>query len=142
MNVENIKKAIEIMERAAVRGSFSMTSWQTPSTNGIIAKTEAELHRLGNKASFAGHVAVSPEFQADGGSVGYRGRPRMDGYDSEEAVAHWLGISRLQAMRLVYGYLDVCEDWRFSQFYNKPWAEVTTEDVIVKLNDLLAYNRI
>ena len=64
MNCERIQAAIAMMKRAIPR-YFDMTDWQNERPGHIIeiAQTESELHTCGNTACFAGHLALSPEFQ-------------------------------------------------------------------------------
>lgn len=132
MNVENVKKAIQIMKRA---GKVNMDTFQIGTT---FALTEQELHACGNSACFAGWVAVSPEFQADGGRVDRTmGYPLIsssfDIFAADEAISYWLDLDHGKAQSLVYGDLDD----GYSLFYNKPWTEVTAQDVIAKLEALL-----
>lgn len=143
MNRENIRKAIAVMERA--RGSVNMAVFQADKFGdypeaGNYLHTEAEMHACGNVACFAGWIAVSPEFHADGGACS-GGMPLvlrncLLGYD---AVAFWLGIPTYLARSFVHGDIDyTAEDpISYSRFYEKYWSLVTADDVIAKLQALL-----
>lgn len=134
MNRANIEKAISIMRRAD--RAVYMPEWQEGVVFGVEpAMTEAQLHACGNRACFAGHVAVSPEFQADGGKLSRLGVPMFNGRTGSRAIAQWLGIDSDEAEGLVDGYYgDEAED----AYYGKPLAAVTAEDVIDKLEQLLS----
>jgi hypothetical protein len=140
MNRENVLKAIAVMERAKARGSVRMNHWQS-NVNGLgcfvnYAEKESELHACGNMACFAGHIAVSTEFQEDGGSVGVAGYPIFGGYECERAIAEWLGISWDLARGLVHGG-GSGSSYSYAEFYQKNWMEVTADDVLAKLHMIL-----
>ena len=147
MNVENITKAIAIMERAAAKGSLYMPRWQSPSGGGVFtpASTEEELHTCGNRACFAGHIAVSPEFKADGGSCYYTGAPTyLDEYGravekEAEAVAKWLDIDCATANLFIYptGFLRN-ERLVPHIVYGGLWEHVSPRHVIIALKELLS----
>tara|TARA_R110002012_G_scaffold318882_1_gene538007 strand:- start:109 stop:522 length:414 start_codon:yes stop_codon:yes gene_type:complete len=134
MNIENIKKAIAIMERASNHDCIDMMEWQSREDATDFCNSEAELHKCRNKACFGGYVALSPEWQDDGGTVAYDGEPVMDSYKGSEAISYWLDIEDITARLLVYGDTDKHD---FSHYYNKPWPEVEAQDVIDKLTELL-----
>lgn len=148
MNRENIQKAIDIMERAAKHDAINMINWQmnyvaiTETDVKRCAKNEAELHSCGNKACFAGYLAISPEFQADGGSMLNSGVPEIQsgmGYlYGESAIAEWLGIDFSLAQKMVLGEIENTEiENQYSLFYDKPWSDVRAEDIIQKLEMIL-----
>lgn len=136
MNLENINHAINIMKRAGVIDSLRMIDWQSQFDEQVGSPkfTEHELHICGNKACFAGHIAVSPEFIEAGGTADrWCGSPCYSGKGGAGAVALWLGISKELADSLVYGDLDDSEDVGYSPFYNCAWGKVTAPMVIEKL---------
>ncbi len=130
MNKVNVQHALNIMKRAK---SVYMPEWQCVLDTDDVLETEAELHACGTAACFAGHVAVSPEFKADGGSVGGIGDPHIGGnLGGQEAIAEWLGIPTDQASALCYTHKELGEE-----LYNKQSEEVTKEDVILVLEEML-----
>lgn len=133
MNKENIKKAIAIMERA---GTVDMSYWQDVRGDSAI-DNEKQLHTCGTSACFAGWVAVSPEFQRDGGQVSSAGAPIFDYLQGSMAIARWLDIRQTLAGELVLGDLDE-DDLGYSHFYEKQWEEVDDQDVIKKLKLILS----
>lgn len=97
MNLQNVNKAIAIMTRVKERGDkFDLTIWQAEAPEGIV-DNEAELHTCGTAACFAGWVAVSPEFQADGGEIEIDGSPVLHQVSGAEAIREWLGIPNDEA---------------------------------------------
>lgn len=102
MNIANIDKAIAIMRRA---GRVKMDAYQDFESRDLYEpafNTEEKLHACGSAACFAGWVAVSPEFQADGGTCdGYTGAPMLDGFGGPNAIALWLDIDVKVASSLV-----------------------------------------
>ncbi len=145
MNVENINKAIAIMERVP-QGRLRMTAWQCGDHgwDTLPVRTEEELHACGNKACFAGYVAISPEWKADGGEVCANGAPVILTKEyppppirvltGTHAIAYWLDISRDLAAALVTGHLtEIGRTDPYSHSYKKRWADVEPADVIEKL---------
>jgi hypothetical protein len=134
MNKENMLKAIAVMRRAAEHKSINMQAWQSPKTGRVLVKTEEELHSCGNKACFAGYLAVSPEWIADGVALTPAGcpiiTPKIFGYT---AIAEWLDIPLKDEENLVHG--DCING--MSCYYRKNWAGVTATDVIEKLKELM-----
>lgn len=80
MNKERIQYAISIMEQAK---NLKMTYWQ--GEEGFSSTIE-ELHTCGNTACFAGYLALSPLFQADGGGMDTDGEPVFEGGYGHEAI--------------------------------------------------------
>lgn len=129
MNLANWDKAIDVMERVKARGdTLNMGSWQAHTMYTVQAK-ESQLHTCGTAACFAGWVAVSPEFQKDGGEVMKNGAPMIEGHAEDEAIAEWLGIDDELAENL-------CAMGAFHDVYGKPAEEITVDDVIEKLYEL------
>lgn len=101
MNRENVEYSIELMRKAKALG---MSYWQERKDDcGDYACNVEELHTCGNKACFAGYVALSGKFQADGGRQMIGGMPYIDGESGDVAIAVWLDISDKLAKGLVYG---------------------------------------
>jgi hypothetical protein len=132
MNIENVNKAIAIMQRAQEHNSVYMCNWQKG--DGALVCNEEAFHSCGNVACFAGHIAVSPEFRADGGTCNSAGTPIYRGKGGATAIAVWLGISSGLAASLVYGETEYDpEIGDYSDFYDKVWREVNAADVLDKL---------
>ena len=129
MNRERIQSAIAMMKRAIPR-YFNMTNWQNEPHGHIIqiAQTESELHACGNTACFAGHLALSPEFQKAGGSVNKIGAPVFKGFDEANAVAEYFDIPYELARDLTLPDRD---------FYPVYFEDVKPEHVIEKLEMIL-----
>lgn len=124
MNVVNMNKAIAIMERAQL---VHLAFWQKVDSEAEVVTTEEDLQERGIAACFAGHVAVSPEFQADGGTVGPSGYPILGAYNGSEAIAQWLGITFDQADGLS-GFSN------FNEMYGSIFRQdVTPQDVVDRL---------
>lgn len=126
MNKTNVQHAINIMTRA---GKVNMCQWQDCAA-GFPAVSESALHRCDTAACFAGWVAVSPEFQADGGRVLEDGEPYLYGAGGASAIARWLEAPLDLAE-------DLCAVNGCSRFYPVPFKDVTAEHVIEKLEELL-----
>ena len=129
MNRERIQSAIAMMKRVTHR-YFDMTNWQNELYGHIkqIAQTESELHTCGNTACFAGHLALSPEFQDAGGLVSKTGAPMFNGVRYAEAVAEYFGITYELAGNLTLPGGD---------FYPVKFRDVKPEHVIEKLEIIL-----
>ena len=129
MNRERIQDAITMMKDVTHR-YFDMTNWQNEPPGHIIqvAQTESELHACGNTACFAGHLALSPEFQKAGGSVNKMGAPVFNGVRYAEAVAEYFDITYKLAGKFTLDYLH---------FYPVDFEDVKPEHVIEKLEMIL-----
>ena len=129
MNRERIQSAIAMMKRVTHR-YFDMTNWQNELYGHIkqIAQTESELHGCGNTACFAGHLALSPEFQDAGGLVSKIGAPIFNGVRFVEAVAEYFDIPYELAGDLTLPDRD---------FYPVDYEDVKPEHVIEKLEMIL-----
>lgn len=138
MNIENLNKAIAIMQRA---GNVNMRQWQSAGNIADNKKTEGEIHTCGTAACFAGWIAVSPEWKADGGTVGMFGAPVRHEASRDRAICNWLDIP-LNLAVLFIGESDVANDSApgksefFYTFYDVPFFEVKREHVIAKLISL------
>lgn len=110
MNLNNVNKAIAVMERVKARGSkLNLCSWSTHfiiDENGnpaVPEPNEQAYHNCGSVACFAGWVAISPEFKEDGGFFDYSGRPYYnDGHAGADAIMKWLDISEEESCLLCY----------------------------------------
>ena len=129
MNRERIQSAIAMMKRVTHR-YFDMTNWQNEPHGHIIqiAQTESELHGCGNTACFAGHLALSPEFQDAGGLVSKIGAPIFNGVRFVEAVAEYFDIPYELARDLTLPSPN---------FYPLDFEDVKPEHVIEKLGMIL-----
>jgi len=129
MHRERIQSAIAMMKRVTHR-YFDMTNWQNELYGHIkqIAQTESELHTCGNTACFAGHLALSPEFQDAGGLVSKIGAPIFNGVRFVEAVAEYFDIPYELAGDLTLPDRD---------FYPVDYEDVKPEHVIEKLEMIL-----
>ena len=132
MNRERIQSAIAMMKRVT-RRYFDMTNWQNELYGHVkqIAQTESELHSCGNTACFAGHLALSPEFQDAGGLVSKIGAPIFNGVRFVEAVAEYFGITYELAKDLTLPNRD---------FYPVRFEDVKPKHVIEKLTKLVETN--
>ena len=129
MNRERIQNAITMMKDVTHR-YFDMINWQNERPGHImqIAQTESELHGCGNTACFAGHLALSPEFQDAGGLVSKIGAPIFNGVRFVEAVAEYFDIPYELAGDLTLPDRD---------FYPVRFEDVKPEQVIEKLEMIL-----
>lgn len=142
MRKENVEAAIRIMQQAE---NLDMTWFQNANISGgfrYATHSIDELHACGNSACFAGYVALSKEFQDDGGGVLAGGRPvyrrGSNSIHGHSAIAEFLGISDELATLLVYGEPDDAEGPEDEAFYGKSFESVTPEDVIEKLEMILS----
>ena len=129
MNRERIQYAVSMMKRVTHR-HFNMSGWQHEQPGHIIqiAQTESKLHTCGNTACFAGHLALSPEFQDAGGLVSKIGAPIFNGVRFVEAVAEYFDIPYELAGDLTLPDRD---------FYPVRFEDVKPEHVIEKLEMIL-----
>lgn len=141
VNKVNVQKAIDIMERVP-DGRLDMSTFQSNSL--ILSQTEADLHACGNTACFAGYIAVSPEFKADGGDIAGCGAPVLPNCDdSVSTIAKWLGVSYDIADALVYDNTEGVPKYLCSQidsFYGVSYEEVQPHHVIEKLKLILEHS--
>ncbi|QBP37289.1 hypothetical protein TF_48 [Pseudomonas phage vB_PaeP_TF17] len=132
-NIENVKLAIQVMERAT---RLNMSCWQSlPNGSEIyeenctaLVNSISELHNCGNTACFAGYLAISgiPGWSIVDGIPRYENTAGLS--ESDYAVQEFLEISGKLARCLVYGSYD---------FYPIAFHNVTPEHVIEKLNLIL-----
>jgi hypothetical protein len=154
MNREHIQHAIDLMKAAEAAGTLDMTRWQDDeddTLNDLIGKNYAEtveeFHACGNTACLAGHIALSPVFQAIGGKVNQRdGSPILKTVDKdgicarradEHAVALFFGISVELANKLCLPPFQTEGD----HFYPVEFEDVQPHHVIDKLQNILDEQR-
>lgn len=104
MNNERIKYAIAVMEQAE---NLDMSTWQTYDSE-TLATTIKDLHTCGNTACFAGYIALSPLFKAEGGVVDSVGEPLMGEKYGDEAILKFFEIDEKYnplICAIVYGRL-------------------------------------
>ncbi len=147
INQEAVRQAISIMERV-VSGQyrFSMCDWSDTFAHGMSAlelrfMTESSARERGIAASFGGWVALSPEWNAAGGSKFNNGMPILrvgqQTYVSAEAIAKWLNISKSQAALLTCIGSSVDKEDRSNFYGGKKLTQITPSDVLDKLKVLL-----
>ena len=112
MNIENINVALAIMTRhMEAQLPLDMTTWQHYNRHSATALKEE--HLCGTPCCMAGYIAVSPEFQADGGGLTDLGAPEFNGRCADAAIREWLGCTHPQAKAItataneVVAYPDV-----------------------------------
>ena len=99
MNTKNINSAITIMTRhMEAQLPLDMAEWQTFVFTHDIIKTEE--HLCGTPCCVAGYIAVSPEFQADGGNCSTGGAPAFGIWKGANAIREWFGCNTNQAKHL------------------------------------------
>lgn len=144
-NIENIKKAIQVMERVKKneeelgRQLFDLRLFQGNHINpkGKVLKTEEEaLDDYGTVCCFAGWLAVSPEFNEMGYCFGQHYAPGIEGKRNEtEALGDILGLDKNVIDGLIYNIgtkFGLGED-----YYGKPSKDVIVDDVIEKLKSFI-----
>ena len=100
MNIDNVNKAIAVMERVKARGDeVFMRDWISTSYRYGPQKEE-DLHNCGTAACFAGWLASSKEWAEDGGSACQSGCPEMPGNSGVRAVAEWLEMDKIECADL------------------------------------------
>ncbi len=151
MNVENVKAAIAGMKKVrAVEDKLgkrlvSMEVWQdidgaaVPATSlATLAKGKSGSHECGTAACLAGHMTLMPHFQklgltsSDGPGLPLLG-PKFAQTSGAKAIAELLGISGSESRRLC----AVNASGGCSECYGKDLFEITSDDVISKLERLL-----
>jgi hypothetical protein len=154
-NVENIKKAIAVMERVKVneeklnRRLFDMRwfRYTGPNTDESVAhiyeyeeipKIEKDvIHQCGTTCCFAGWIAVAPEFH-DEIFCDETGFPQILGSEEEyqypeKVISGLLDITVDNANRLIYGWFFYEKDSHIP----KSIDSITIDDVIERLNSFI-----
>lgn len=145
MNIENIKAVIQTMHDALSHRSLCMLHWQG-SLRGreSIATNMSDFHKCGNVACLAGHIALMPEFQADGGWVCSKGMPVMKGghlgfqMSPEQTIATWLGIPPGIAFGLIMDVRNQ-KNLHVHRIYGVEWINVGPNHVISALEELMEF---
>lgn len=139
LEVKRVKACIRLMKQADEHQSLYMPAFQKPANNDYdaLCTTMNSFHKCGNKACFAGHVALSQAFKRDGGEVGTSGEPVYSNHFGYTAIAMWLGIPFDLASAFVLGSAMGAPNRGYSDFYLKQWDKVQPMDVIKKLQWLL-----
>lgn len=120
MNKVRIEYSIGLMREAK---NFNIQNYQEP----LSSFTIEELHERGASACFGGYIALSPRFQADGGSVGLGGSPNYKGLVGPVAIAAWLDID-----------VSICEDIIYSlPLLEEGGFRVTPDTIIAILQNVL-----
>ena len=132
-----IQSSINIMQRVIDNDAIlNQLSWQCfDYLHEVAFHTEKSLLECGTVACFGGWVAVSPEFQRDGGTVDTDGAPIYKGQFDASAIAQWLGIPIETSRKIccIGTHYDVC-----IEYYNvKHKDDITPQMVIDKLRELL-----
>lgn len=126
INKQAFNDARAVMQRVIdANAKLDMGEWQTSEEP---LNSLEEIHSCGMAACFGGYVAVSPEFKATGGRVGNYGEPKLHGLSFEKAIAEWLVIETVDSKDLC------CTDRSYA--YNKPFEDITPQDVIEFLNKI------
>jgi len=96
-----------------------------------------ELQHCCYRASFTTLFALTDKGKAAGCSVDMNGRMMFNKCHSIEALLHFLEIDFNTARLLECGDLIHKGTTIFSDFYNKPYADVTLTDTISRLQNLI-----
>lgn len=130
-NMAVLDQIIAMMERAAEHDSIAMMQFQATRRSGVLARTEAELHKCGNSACLAGYIGVSPEWQEFGGTINVMGIPvltQVPTLSAEDALGAWLGVSSLCIDPMIFPHYQ--NGRNNHMVYQKRWEDVTARDVI------------
>lgn len=139
-NVENIKKAIQVMERVKKneeelgRKLFDLSLFQGNYENRILTalKTEEEaLNACGTVCCLAGWLGVSPEFKKLGFSFNDHAVPKLGSMYTEDSLEMLLGLDYDAIKGLVYNLGNN------ELYYGKLSDFVTPDDVIEKLKSFI-----
>lgn len=134
MNTENIRRAISMMERVRDQHlGFSMQNFfadknGTAVVGPLRTGEDAQFHACGNTACFAGYASIASELRDclphPSPGAGITGMLREK-----------LGLSATAVSVLCYNFTPLKRSNHI--LYQKPWAEVTPQDVIDVLNTIL-----
>lgn len=130
---ENIRKAIAVMERVkrheiGNRNLLDMRFYNTAAYYDIQPYAEERILECGTTCCFAGWLAISPEFNDLGVVPTLGGAPCLPKLGVSETFEILFGINSTTCDNLIYG---------FNSYYSKRHKDVTVDDVIRKLNDIL-----
>ena len=140
MNIDNMNKAITIMQRA---GKINMDNWQEDGTN----YPEETLHACKTAACFAGWIGASPEW-AEAGGIIRNGQPLFEiGLEgsilAEDSLSKWLGLHVDLVVMLIYefkakGYSD-CGELVYTIYDNILFEKLQASDIVntlIQIRDL------
>lgn len=133
MNTDRLKLAIEVFKRAEAKGVvIYFSEWQT-NNDGFTCLDESDFYESGKAASFAGFLALSPEWEAAGGRINPRfGTPIFKGFKGSEAIARFFECTIALAKALEYSNLEAAE-----RLYNNDGWTVTPSIIVGVLESLL-----
>lgn len=139
MNKERLQLCVVIMLR--VEPDRFYAKYFQSSEHQIVrddyAKTFDEFQARELSASFAGYLALSPEFHETGGTVSPMGTPHYQKHDGIGAVCRWLDCDWSTARALVTSLLVVdSKNKIIATLYNKSIDDVTVTDVLNYLKTL------
>lgn len=129
MNVENIITTIELLKQAKIDNCLDMTIFQD---GKVIVDTYEEVVLNGNKVCLAGLVGVSQAWRDMGGRIDKYGAPKL-GSNSSSAMAYWFDVDYAVA----HGLIAVASIGDIHPLYQKKFDEVTADDVIKVLEELM-----
>lgn len=138
MNLTNLDTAIKLMEAAHQKDTLDMEFWQNRVGSAFLAYNIEDLHSCGNKACFAGHIAISQEWSDWDGRIFENGQPFTirNGkiIETSAALADWLGVPELIVTMLVYSFTHPGET--LHPVYGELWNKVKASHVITALTEL------
>jgi len=85
MNTEHLAIGYRALEPARIK-SFNLDTWQNTCRQRPLATSLTALHSCGMTACAGGLLALSPEFQALGGSISSVGSPIFEGGTHQQAL--------------------------------------------------------
>ncbi|PHQ82933.1 MAG: hypothetical protein COB69_00345 [Phycisphaera sp.] len=85
MNTEHLAIGYRALEPAKTE-NFNLDTWQNAFPERPLASAVKELHNYGMTACAGGLLALSPEFQALGGSISSVGSPIFEGGTHQQAL--------------------------------------------------------
>lgn len=132
MNKERIKYAISIMEQAE---NLYMGTWQEVDSH-TVATTIKDLHTCGNTACFAGYIALSPLFKAEGGVVDSCGEPIMGEKRGDEAILKFFEMDEKYTplmWAIVYGHLG---DLFVGEYQDPMKVRDLNDEVLHQVNEI------
>lgn len=133
MNVKNLRKSIEILKRSS--DFLNMCYFQSYDGEHMenCVFSEKEAHECGTSACLAGWIALSPEWQKDGGRVAESGLPILGTLTAEEALAKWWGVEITLARDIIYPHPALFPSLRA----NCTWSGIQADEVIEVLEKVI-----
>lgn len=137
LDTHRVSNMLQVMvDVKAWGGKYIVTQWQDPSKDlsGHRRFTKTmDLIKRGIGANLAGWLAVSHQFQSDGGIVTQTGSPSFQGKNGEHALAKWLDVPIEISIALLHGQ----PAGYYDEVYPKPHDKATIDDVLTALDRLL-----